>query len=151
FESGGHMVWDAVVLLAEVSEVKETTRRGGEPSRYVYVDASAMQFVIRSMLKMAHPVLVVDRPAASPSTPPADLVGQTCLTDTIAEQLPLPAVAAGDLLCLLHQGAYCDTTSTQVNSFPRPAVALVADGGSQIVKRRETLSDVHARDLPLQA
>jgi len=148
FESGGHMAWDAVVLLAEVSEVKETTRRGGAPSRYVYVDASAMQFVIRSMLKMAHPVLVADRPAASASTPPADIVGQTCLTDTIAERLPLPDVAAGDVLCLLHQGAYCDTTSTQVNSFPRPAVVLVADGGSRVVKRRETLEDVHARDLP---
>ena len=149
FESGGHMVWDAVVLVAEVSEVKQTTRRGGAPSRYVYIDASAMQFVIRSMLKMAHPVLVVARPGAAAATPPADLVGQTCLTDTIAEQLPLAEVTAGDLLCLLHQGAYCDTTSTQVNSFPRPEVVLVHGGDYQVVKRRETLDEVHGRDLPL--
>lgn len=149
FESGGHMVWDAVVLLAQVSEVKQTRRRGGDPTRYVYIDASAMQFVIRSMLKMAHPVLVADRPGAPGAAPPADLVGQTCLTDTIAEQLPLPDVAAGDLLCLLHQGAYCDTTSTQVNSFPRPEVVLVGHGDHQVVKRRETLDEVHARDLPL--
>jgi diaminopimelate decarboxylase len=149
FESGGHMVWDAVVLLSRVSEVKHTRRRGGDPLRYVYVDASAMQFVVRSMLKMAHPVLLVERPAAPPATPPADLVGQTCLTDTIAERLPLPELEAGDLLCLLHQGAYCDTTSTQVNSFPRPEVVLVADGAATVVKRRETLEDVHARDVPL--
>ncbi len=151
FESGGHMVWDAVVLLAEVNEVKQTTRRGSSPQRYVYVDASAMQFVVRSMLKMAHPVLVVDRPAAEPGTPPADLVGQTCLTDTIAEQLPLPAVSAGDLLCLLHQGAYCDVTSTTVNSFPRPEVVLLSDGDVRVVKRRETLDEVHARDVLLDA
>ena len=149
FESGGHMVWDAVVLLAEVSEVKETTRRRGPRSRYVYIDASAMQFVIRSMLKMAHPVFVVERPGAPAGALPADLVGQTCLTDTIAEQLALPDVAAGDLLCLLHQGAYCDTTSTQVNSFPRPEVVLLAEGRHQLVRRRETLEDVHARDIPL--
>ena len=145
------MVWDAVVLLAEVNEVKQTTRRGSSPQRYVYVDASAMQFVVRSMLKMAHPVLVVDRPAAEPGTPPADLVGQTCLTDTIAEQLPLPAVSAGDLLCLLHQGAYCDVTSTTVNSFPRPEVVLLSDGDVRVVKRRETLDEVHARDVLLDA
>ena len=143
------MVWDAVVLLAEVSEVKQTTRRGGAPSRYVYIDASAMQFIVRSMLKMAHPVLIVDRPEAAASTPPADLVGQTCLADTIAEQLALPELSAGDVLCLLHQGAYCDTTSTQVNSFPRPEVVLVADGSWQVVKRRETLADVHSRDVVL--
>ncbi len=150
FESGGHMVWDAVVLLAEVSEVKEAVRRGGPAKRFVYIDASAMMFVIRSMLKMAHPVLVVDRPFDTPAAPNVELVGQTCLTDTIAEGIELPELAAGDLVCLLHQGAYCDTTSTQVNSFPRPEVALLAEGAARVVKRRERLEDVHSRDIPLE-
>lgn len=150
FESGGHMVWDSVVLLTEVSEVKEAVRRGGAPKRFVYLDASAMMFVIRSMLKMAHPALVVGRALDRPAALNADLVGQTCLTDTIAEDIELPDVEAGDILCLLHQGAYCDTTSTQVNSFPRPEVVLLADGATRVVKRRERLEDVHARDIPLE-
>ncbi len=151
FESGGHMIWDAVILLAAVSEVKEAVRRGGPPKRFVYIDASAMMFVIRSMLKMAHPAFVVDRPFDEAATPRAELVGQTCLTDTIAENIELPAVDVGDLVCLLHQGAYCETTSTQVNSFPRPEVVLLSHGSTRVVKRRERLEDVHARDIPLQA
>jgi diaminopimelate decarboxylase len=109
-----------------------------------------MMFVIRSMLKMAHPAFVVDRPFDEAATPRAELVGQTCLTDTIAENIELPAVDAGDLVCLLHQGAYCETTSTQVNSFPRPEVVLLSHGTTRVVKRRERLEDVHARDIPLQ-
>lgn len=146
-ESGAHMVWDAVVLLAAVSEVKRARRRGGPERRYVYLDASTMMFMSRGM-KAAHPVVPVAAPLAAPDGgPPVELVGQTCMADTIAEGLVLPALAPGDMVALLHQGAYCETLSTQVNSIPRPEVVLLDRGTATVVRRRETADEVHGRDI----
>lgn len=146
-ESGAHMVWDAVVPLASVSEVKRARRRGGPERRYVYLDASTMMFMSRGM-KVAHPCVPVAAPLAGPDPgPPVELVGQTCMGDTIAEGLALPALAAGDVVALLHQGAYCETLSTQVNSIPRPEVVLLDRGTATVVRRRETAEDVHGRDV----
>jgi diaminopimelate decarboxylase len=146
FETGGHAVSDAVLLLSRVSEVKAATAPA--PRRYVVVDASMMMFVSRGMMRVGHPVLVVARPlAAAADDVPVEVVGQTCVYDSVAEDIRLPAVAAGDLVAILDQGAYCETQSTQFNGFPRPAVVLADHGRETVVKRRETLADVHARDL----
>ena len=53
-----------------------------------------------------------------------EVVGQTCVYDSVAEDIRLPPVAPGDLVVLLHQGAYCETTGTQMNAFGRPASGL---------------------------
>ena len=146
-ESGAHMVWDAVVLLAAVSELKDAARRDEPRRRYVYLDASTMMFMSRGGMRMGHPVVPVARPLADADPDwPVDLVGQTCMADTIAEGLALPRLEPGEVVALLHQGAYCETLSTQVNSIPRPEVVLLDDGTVTVVRRRETLDDVHARD-----
>ena len=75
-----------------------------------------------------------------------ELCGQTCVYDSIAEDIRLPAVVPGDVLVLLNQGAYCETESTQFGGFPRPAVVLLERGRSAVIKRRETLQDIVARD-----
>ena len=147
-ESGSHHVWNAVVLLATVSEVKDASRRDEPPRRYVYLDASTMMFMSRGGMRMAHPAVPVERPLAAPDPAwPVDLVGQTCMNDTIAEGIALPRLEPGEVVALLHQGAYCETLSTQVNSVPRPEVVLLDRGRATVVRRRETLADVHARDI----
>ena len=65
----------------------------------------------------------------------------------MAEDIQLPPVARGDLVALLHQGAYCETESTQFNGFPRPEVVVLDRGRATVVKRRETIDDVKGRDL----
>lgn len=147
-ESGSHSVWNAVVLLASVAEVKDAVRRGGPPQRFVYVDASTMMFTIRAMLKVGHPVVPVEAPGRAPvDDVPTHVVGQTCMGDTVAESLRLPALARGDVVALLHQGAYCDVMSTQVNAFPRPETVLLDRGRVDVVKRREQPGESHARDI----
>jgi diaminopimelate decarboxylase len=144
FESGGYMVSNAVVLLATVSEVKDVFTTPAR--RFVTVDGSMMMFVSRGMMRVGHPVL----PARDPFRPPDDiaveLCGQTCVYDSIAEDIRLPAVAAGDVLLVLNQGAYCETESTQFGGFPRPEVVLLSGGAATVIKRRETLADIVERD-----
>jgi quercetin dioxygenase-like cupin family protein len=55
--------------------------------------------------------------------------------DSVAENIRLPEVHRGDTLVFLHQGAYCETESTQFNAFPRPEVVLLDHGRATTVKR----------------
>lgn len=145
FETGGYQIGDAVVMLTEVSEVKTIPHE--PPLRYVVVDGSMMMFVARGMMRVGHPVVPVVRPHREALAVATDVVGQTCVYDSVAENIALPALERGDLLAFLQQGAYCETESTQFNGFPRPEVVLLHEGRATVVKRRETIADVHARDI----
>jgi diaminopimelate decarboxylase len=145
FETGGYQIADAVLMLVAVSEVKQVPH--DPPLRYVVVDGSMMMFVARGMMRVGHPVVPVADPLREALPVWTDVVGQTCVYDSVAEGIRLPELGRGDLLAFLQQGAYCETESTQFNGFPRPEVVLLHEGGSTIVKRRETIADVHARDI----
>jgi diaminopimelate decarboxylase len=147
FEVGGYLVGNAVALLTSVADVKDvvtsTLRK-----RYVTADASSMMFVSRLRQRLAYPVVraagVHDEPDRSW---PVDIVGQTCFYDGLTENVRLPATSPGDVLLLLHQGAYCEVQATVFNAFPRPPVILAAGGSASVVKRRETIDDIMARDV----
>lgn len=146
FESGGYQIANAVVMLATISEVKDIPGPGAR--RYVVIDGSMMMFVSRGMMRVGHPVVAVSKPLADPAREwPVEVVGQTCVYDSVAEDIRLPPVARGDVLALLNQGAYCETESTQFNAFPRPEVVMLDRGQAFVVKRRETIDDIHARDV----
>ncbi len=151
FETGGQQIGDAVILLTTVSEVKDVPAVGmGAERQFVFVDTSMMMFVLRGMQGSVpgHPIVAVNRPLDPPDeSVRIELAGQTCMYDTIAYDIQLPPVQAGDRLALLNQGAYVETMSTQMNGFPRPEVVLVDRGRSAVVKRRETFSDIYSRHL----
>jgi diaminopimelate decarboxylase len=146
FETGGYQIANAVVMLTRIEEIKDVCAPAVR--RFVVVDGSMMMFVSRGMMRVGHPILLADRPAADTNRDwPVEVVGQTCVYDSIAEDIHLPEVARGDVLVLLHQGAYCETESTQFNAFPRPECVLVGGGHAAVVRRRETLADIHLRDV----
>ena len=149
FESGGYLVSNAVLLLTTIAEVKQVTDRA--IGRYVSVDSSMMMFVSRGMMRVGHPVVLVDdRRPDFDGNDLVDVVGQTCVYDSLAESVPMPQVEAGDVLAVLNQGAYCEAQSTQFNAFPRPAVVLADRGRHTVVKRRETLQDVLERESHME-
>jgi diaminopimelate decarboxylase len=151
FESGGQQIGNAVILVATISEVKDTHDvRTGQSKQFVFIDASMMMFVLRGMQGSVpgHPIISADRPLSEPINDlPIEVAGQTCMYDSVATDIRLPAVESGQRLVLLDQGAYVETMSTQMNGFPRPEVVLVDRGQAAIIKRRETFSDIYARHL----
>jgi diaminopimelate decarboxylase len=44
-------------------------------------------------------------------------------------------------------GAYGHAMANNYNGVPRPPVVLCRDGEARVVVRRETLEDLHARDV----
>ena len=149
FETGSYHATDAVILLTTVAESKLVSTT--PPRRFITIDASSMMFVDRLMTRYAYPVVALRAPDAVGLPLVTELVGQTCVWDSIARDVRLPELQVGDTLALLHQGAYCDTLSTQFNAFPRPAVVLLDRGTVTSIKRRETLDDICARELSLAA
>ncbi len=148
FETGGYQVADAAIFVGAVVEVKPGH---GAPLRdYVVLDGSMQMFTSKGTMRVAHPVVVVDRPDGEPdggSDRLAEIVGQACVYDSLAENVRLPSVEPGDLLALLGHGAYSDTTGTQMNALGRPASVLVDRGQAVLVKRHETLADVVGRNV----
>jgi diaminopimelate decarboxylase len=146
FESGGHQVADAVVLLAGVCEVKDV--QSPERRRYVVPDAHMLMFTHGGMSASKYPIVPVQSPLRDAVEDwPVEVAGQSCMYDTITEGIRLPEVGRGDTLAILHQGAYCEVMSTQMNAFPRPEVVLLDNGRWTVVKRREHIGDVWARNI----
>ena len=105
-------------------------------------------FVSRLRQRLAYPVLTAANMRATPDLSwPVDIVGQSCFYDGITENIRLPDINVGEVLLMLHQGAYCEVQATVFNAFPRPAVIMAANGRARVVKRRETIEDVMARDV----
>ena len=64
-------------------------------------------------------------PHAGPRLP-CVLAGPTCdSVDVIAEDIPMPLLAAGDLLLGRQMGAYTNATATDFNFFPRAHILVI--------------------------
>ncbi len=54
----------------------------------------------------------------------------------------------GDVVAVPVTGAYCFTMQNNYNGARRPPVVFVGGGEARAVVRRETYTDLLARDLP---
>jgi diaminopimelate decarboxylase len=143
FEPGRLLTGNAGLLLTRVEYVKR-----GEERSFAVVDA-AMNDLMRPALYQAwHDVLPV-REGGEPGT--YDIVGPVCETgDFLARDRRLPA-REGDLLAIMSAGAYGMSMASNYNTRPR-AVEVMIDGSDvQLIRERETLADLIARErrLPL--
>jgi diaminopimelate decarboxylase len=88
--------------------------------------------------------------ANRPDAPPTQIVtvaGKHCESgDVLLRDVPLPAIAPGEILVVLATGAYNYSMASNYNRLPRPAAVLVANGQAEIVIERETLADLIRHD-----
>lgn len=79
------------------------------------------------------------------------VVGRCCESgDIIQENVKLPAsTCRGDLIAVCTTGAYNYSMASNYNRIPRPAVVMIADGGTTVslAVRRETPEDVLKLDV----
>jgi diaminopimelate decarboxylase len=81
------------------------------------------------------------------------LVGKHCESgDVLVRNGRVPSdLVEGDIIATPVTGAYGYAMGSNYNLVPRPAVVFVADGEARLVLRRETLDDMMARDVVLEA
>ncbi len=72
-----------------------------------------------------------------------DIVGPICETsDFLARDRPMPPLAAGELLAVLHAGAYGYAMSSNYNGHLRPAEVLVEGDTFRVIRRRQAYNDL---------
>jgi len=138
-EPGRSLVANGVVTLYRVVSVKHNV------STWVAVDGG-MSDNLRPMLYGArYTAQIADRLGG---TTRVRLVGKHCESgDVIIDDLLLDDPRVGDLVVVPVTGAYGYAMANNYNGVPRPPVIFCSDGEARLVVRRETLDDLHARDV----
>ncbi|MCC6535608.1 MAG: diaminopimelate decarboxylase [Burkholderiales bacterium] len=139
-EPGRSIAGNAGVLLTRVEYVKTTAERC-----FVIVDA-AMNDLVRPALYDAwhdvRPVRVEPRRASRL----CQVVGPVCESGDFLGRDRMLGVEAGDLLAVMSAGAYGMSMSSNYNSRPRAAEVMVDGERVHLVRSRETIADLFARE-----
>ncbi len=143
FEPGRLLTGNAGVLLTRVEYAKH-----GEHRNFAIVDAAMNDLVRPALYEAWHDVLPVREARGSEVY---DVVGPICETgDFLARDRSLP-VREGDLLSIMSAGAYGMSMASNYNSRPRAAEVMVDGDAIHLVREREEVRDLYAREhrLPL--
>ena len=76
------------------------------------------------------------------------LAGKHCESgDVLIRDVLLDDPRPGDVVVVPATGAYGHAMANNYNGVPRPPVIFASEGDARVVVRRETLDDLHARDV----
>jgi diaminopimelate decarboxylase len=139
-EPGRLITGNAGVLISRVEYIKERDGR-----TFVILDAGMNDLMRPALYNAHHDVLPVRTPALGAERRAVDLVGPICeSTDRFAKDRPMPPLKEGDLVAFMTAGAYGATLSSQYNSRPLVAEALVRGDACVVVRRRPTFEEMIA-------
>ncbi|MDR2372942.1 MAG: diaminopimelate decarboxylase [Bifidobacteriaceae bacterium] len=147
-EPGRAIAGPAGVTLYTVGAVKSVSLGGGFDRLYVSVDGGMSDNIRTALYGADYSATLASRRSEAPPRL-SRVVGKHCESgDIVVKDEYLPAdVTAGDILAVPVTGAYCHSMSSNYNSVGRPPVVAVRDGLANVLVRRETVSDLLARDL----
>jgi diaminopimelate decarboxylase len=139
-EPGRSLVGNGGLLLTRIEYLKR-----GEAKQFAVVDAAMNDLMRPSLYDAYHQVLpVAEHAAAAPDI--YDVVGPVCESgDFLARDRRL-AVSEGDLLAVMSAGAYGMSMSSNYNTRPRAAEVMVDRGAWQVIRDRETVAELYARE-----
>jgi diaminopimelate decarboxylase len=138
-EPGRSLVANGGVTLYRVIGVKQNV------SRWVSVDGG-MSDNLRPMLYGArYQAEIADRLGGSTRV---HLAGKHCESgDVLIRDVLLDDPQPGDVIVMPVTGAYGYAMANNYNGVPRAPVIFCSEGLARVVVRRETLDDLHARDV----
>lgn len=142
-EPGRSIVANAGITLYTVGSVKTVPGI----CTYVAIDGGMTDNIRTALYGSKYEAFVVER-ADKPRDVICDIVGKHCESgDVVVKNAPLQACEAGDHICVLGTGAYCNEMASNYNKQVRPGIVFVHDGIAREVVRRETYDDLLARDV----
>jgi diaminopimelate decarboxylase len=140
-EPGRSIVAPAGILLTKVLFTKENDRK-----RFLIVDAGMNDFIRPTLYDAYHSILPVLRTSRNKVS--FDVVGPVCESgDFFAKDRVLQECVPGELLAILHAGAYGFSMSSNYNSRRRPAEVLVDGSRFYSIRRRESYQDLVRQEL----
>lgn len=138
FEPGRFLVGNAGVLLSTVEYVKKTPTK-----TFTVVDAAMNDLIRPALYEGHHEIAPLKQPSEDSLT--MDVVGPVCESgDFFAQDREVPPLQPGERIALLSSGAYGFVMSSNYNSRPLLAEVLVDGGKYNVIRRRQTYSDLIA-------
>lgn len=142
-EPGRALVGNAGILVTRVELLKQ-----GADKNFAVVDA-AMNDLLRPALYSAWQAIIPVEAGGTGEPSQYDVVGPVCETGDFLGKDRALSVAAGDLLAVRSAGAYGFSMSSNYNSRPRAAEVMVDGAQFQVVRRRETVTELYAGETIL--
>lgn len=140
FEPGRCLVGNAGILLSRVAYLKR-----GETDNFIILDSGMNDLSRPALYEAYHAILPVRFKKYKKLK--ASIVGPVCeTTDILAKDRRLPNLQQGDLVAIMSCGAYASSMGSQYNSRPRPPEVLVESGKFHVVRERESLQDLIAKE-----
>jgi diaminopimelate decarboxylase len=145
-EPGRGLLADAGIHLSRVCHVKRQDRPVART--WIELDTTEM-FLADLFMEHAYFRPLFASRLDAPRIQTVEIVGQSCNFDLLAQGVDAPEIANGDVIAFLDTGAYQDAAACNFNALARPATVLVTGSQCTLIKRRETIEEIFARDLPL--
>lgn len=141
-EPGRLLVAEAGVLVSRVLYVKK-----GEGRDYLILDAGMNDLMRPALYDSWHTIRPVEQTDGR-AMHTYDIVGPVCETgDTFAKDRAMPEMKEGELAVLMTGGAYGFVMASQYNTRPLPAEVLADGTRSAVIRARETLEEIIAKDI----
>jgi diaminopimelate decarboxylase len=142
FEPGRSLVGNAGVLLGEVILVKP-----GAARTFVIVDVAMNDLIRPTLYEAWHDIVPARQPDPAAGTTVTDIVGPICESgDYLAQNRPMPPLAAGDIIVVKSAGAYGAVMASTYNTRPLVPEVLVDGERYEIIRPRPPLDELIAAD-----
>jgi diaminopimelate decarboxylase len=142
FELGRAISAPSGILITKIIRKKYS---GGK--KFFIVDAGMTEILRIPLYKAYHKVIPLEMNNAH-NEEQVSVVGPICEnSDYIAQDIVLPDLSEGDLLCILYAGAYTSTMTMNYNGRPLPAEIVIKGKNVFCARKRQTYEDLIARDI----
>ena len=146
-EPGRSIISTAGVTLYTVGSSK-TVNVDGTIKRYIAVDGGMADNPRPSMYQAEYVAegVGVNNLAKRPKEK-VTIAGRYCESgDILINEIELPHLEAGDIICVYNTGAYNYSMASNYNRVEKPAMVLVNSSQSDIIVNRESLDDLISHD-----
>ncbi len=142
-EPGRSIVARAGVALYTVGSSKDVPG----VRHYVSVDGGMADNIRPAMYDSQYSAVVANR-VLDDRVERVVIAGKYCESgDVLMRDADLPPLVPGDILAMPAAGAYALAMASNYNASLRPAIVLVRDGQSHLIRRRETYDDLMRADI----
>lgn len=116
-------------------------------TKYWAVDGGMADNPRPSMYQAKYKAQVANKPDDENSQK-VTIAGKFCESgDILINNINLPELEEGDILCVFNTGAYNYSMASNYNRFQKPAAVLVNNSKSDMIIKRETLDDLISHDV----
>jgi len=142
-EPGRSLISNAGVTLYTVGSSKQVP----EGKKYVAVDGGMADNPRPSMYQAKYYAVIANK-VNEKAYETVTIAGRYCESgDILINDVELPEIEPGDVICVFCTGAYNYSMSSNYNRVPKPAGIIVHEGQSDVIIKRETYQNLVSFDV----